>query len=227
MAGGGVFDFDGSLIGLVANCDGRYLALVPESVNETLDWSRSFEGRMLAQYGLRIALLTADEREHFGGKETVVIREVWKGRLAEQAGLRPGDLIATFDGRPVRTADDLQPLVLSIAARELLELRVRRGRRMATATLPATTNVEVATDADTSTGLVLASEPAGFLVESVIADSAAARAGIRSGDSLVTVDGSSVSGAARVRRILEGRDGKGHFVVVERGSRRWGALLSP
>jgi hypothetical protein len=226
MAGGGVFDFDGSLIGLIANCDGRYLALDPQSVNETLDWSESFEGRTLAQYGLRIGLLSEDEREHFGGEETVLVREVWMGRLAEQAGLQPGDLIATFDGRPVTTPDDLHPLVLP-AAREILELRVRRGRRMATATLPATTDVEVATDTRTSTGLVLASEPGGFAVESVVADSAAARAGMQSGDSLVTVDGSSVSSAARARRVLEGRDGKGHFVVVERGSRRWGALLTP
>lgn len=226
MAGGGVFDFDGSLIGLIAHCDGRYLALVPESVDETLAWSKSFEGRLLAQYGFRISPLSEDEREHFGGEETVLVREVWIGRLAEQAGLRPGDLIATFDGRAVNTADDLHPLVLP-AAREILELKVRRGRRMATATLPAQADIKIAGDADVSPGLVLAAEPGGFLVESVVADSTAAHAGIRSGDRLVAVDGSDLRSAAQAGGILQGRDGKSHFVVIERGSRRWGALLTP
>ena len=136
MAGGGVFDFDGSLIGLVALCDGRYAALVPESVDEIVAWSSRFEGRLLARYGLRVSVLDGNEQEYFAGDETVLIREVWRGLPADTAGLRPGDLIVTFDGRPAKTPDDLQPLVLP-AARELLELRVRRGRRTVTAVLPA------------------------------------------------------------------------------------------
>ncbi|MDA1315041.1 MAG: PDZ domain-containing protein [Acidobacteria bacterium] len=226
MAGGGVFDFDGSLIGLVAHCDGRYLILVPESVDEILEWTKSFEGRLLAQYGLEISLLTAGEREHFGGEETVVVREVWQGGLAEQEGLRPGDLIAGFEGRPVKMPDDLQPLVLP-AAREVLELKLRRGRRMVAATLPAQAHFDGNAAENTSTGLVLASEPEGFVVESVVDDSAAARAGIRSGDRLVSVDGSGVRSAAQARVVLEGRDAKGRFVVVQRGARQWGALLTP
>ena len=226
MAGGGVFDFDGSLIGLVAHCDGLYLVLVPESVDEILEWTKSFEGRLLARYGLRISLLTEVEREHFGGKETVVVREVWQGRLAEQEGVRPGDLIAAFDGRPVKTPDDLQPLVLP-AAREVLELKLRRGRRMITATLPAKAHGDVNAAQNASAGLVLASEPEGFVVESVVDGSAAARAGIRSGDRLVTVDATSVRSAAQARAVLEGRDGKGRFVVIRRGARLWGALLTP
>ncbi|HUG82814.1 MAG TPA: PDZ domain-containing protein [Bryobacterales bacterium] len=226
MAGGGVFDFDGSLIGLVAHCDGLYLVLVPESVDEILAWTKSFEGRLLERYGLRISLLTEREREHFGGEETVVVREVWQGRLAEQEGVRPGDLIAAFDERPVNTPDDLHPLVLP-AAREVLALKLRRGRRMITASLPAQGHGDVNTAQNASAGLVLASEPDGFLVESVVDNSTAARAGIRSGDRLLTVDGTSVRSAAQARAVLEGRNGQGRFVVVRRGARLWGALLQP
>ena len=225
MAGGGVFDFDGNLIGLVALCDGRYAALVPESVDEIVAWSSRFEGRLLAQYGLRVSVLDGNEQEYFAGDETVLVREVWRGLPADAAGLRPGDLIVTFDGRPAKTPDDLQPLVLP-AARELLELRVRRGRRTVTAVLPAQVGARLTAASGASGGLVLAPEPEGFLIDSVILHSAAAKAGIQSGDRLVTVDGSIVSDAAQARRILDGQEGTGRFVVIERGSRRWGTLLS-
>lgn len=224
MAGAGLFDLGGRLIGVVALCDDRYVALLPESVDETLVWNRGFPGRLLAQYGLRVASLTDREKQYFGGDEEVLIRELWRGFPAETSGLLPGDLIVSFDGRPVTRPDDLQPLVLPVA-RQLLELVVRRGRRRVTFVLPAQANPETSVATSPQSGLILADEAGGFVVQNVLEGSASATAGIRAGDRLLTVDGSPVRTAAEARRILSSAKSNGRFVVVERDRKRWGALL--
>ncbi len=224
MAGAGLFDLAGRLIGVVALCDDRYVALLPESVDEALVWNRGFPGRLLGQYGMRVTSLTDREKQYFGGDEEVLIRELWRGFPAETSGLRPGDLIVSFDGRPVTKPDDLQPLVLPVA-RQLLELVVRRGSRSVTVVLSAQANREASTTTPPKSGLIVADDVNGFVVQSVLDGSTAATSGVRAGDRLLTVDGSPVRTAAQARRILSSAKSNGRFVVVERGRKRWGALL--
>ena len=225
MAGAGLFDLDGQLIGVVARCDGRYAALLPESIDEVLELNRSFMGRLLGEYGLRIASLSEDEQQYFDREKAVLIREVWRGLPAATAGLQPGDLIVSFDGRPVSKPEDLQPLVLP-AARHLLEVGVLRGGRSVTVVLPAQVAPGDSAAETQQGGLIVADEARGFPVQTVLAGSAAARLGIRAGDRLLTVDGTQVSSAAQARRVLATEKDKGRFVVVQRGKKQWGALLN-
>jgi serine protease Do len=226
MAGAGLFDLDGRLIGVVTKCDGRYAALLPESIDETIQWNKSFMGRLLGQYGLLIASLTDEEKQYFDREEAVLIREIWRGLSAATAGLRPGDLILSFDGRPVTKPEDLQPLVLP-AARHLLEIVVRRGGRNITVVLPAQVDPVAAAPEARQSGLIVADELGGFPVQAVLAGSAAARLGMRSGDRLLVVDGAQVSSAVQARRILSSdKAEEGRFIVVQRGRKQWGALLN-
>lgn len=225
MAGAGLFDLDGRLIGVVAQCDGRYAALLPESIDETIEWNRSFMGRLLGQYGLLVASLTEPEKQYFDRAEAVLIREVWRGLPAAIAGLQPGDLIVSFDGRPVTKPEDLQPLVLP-AARHLLEIVVRRGGRNVTVVLPAQADPVAAAPEARQTDLIVADETGGFPVQAVLAGSAAAGLGMRSGDRVLSVDGSRVSSVTQARRILSSDKDEGRFVVIQRGRKQWGALLN-
>jgi serine protease Do len=43
----------------------------------------------------------------YGFKNGVLVQEVQPGGPAEKAGLKPGDIIATIDGRPIKDGDDL------------------------------------------------------------------------------------------------------------------------
>ena len=226
MAGAGLFDLDGMLIGVVTHCDSRYAALLPESIDETIEWNRSFVGRLLGQYGLRVASLTEEEQQYFDREQAVLVREVWRGLPAATSGLRPGDLIVSFDGRPVTKPEDLQPLVLP-AARHLLELVVRRGGRNVTLVLQAQVDPATAISAAEQSGLIVAEdEVGGFPIQAVLVDSAAARIGITTGDRLLAVDGSRVSSSAQARRALSAKKGEARFVVVQRGRKQWGALLN-
>ena len=133
-------------------------------------------------------------------------------------------VIVSFDGRAVARPDDLQPLVLPVA-RQMLELVVRRDRRLVTVVLSAQAHPGTVMATPPQSGLIVADEANGFVVQSVLEGSAAATAGIRAGDRLITVDGSPVRTAEQARRILSSAKSNGRFVVVERGRKRWGALL--
>ena len=137
-------------------------------------------------------------------------------------GLAPGDLIVSVDGAAVESPDDLHRLVLPIA-RELHDLRVRRGQRVLDVKLPART--AIAPPDQDHTGALLAPSPEGFPIGTVIEGSAAFRAGIRPGDRLLRVDQTRIRTEAQARRALENGSSKPRYVVLARGTKRWGTLL--
>jgi S1-C subfamily serine protease len=203
MAGAGLFDLDGALVAVVLPCDGRYAALTPESVTLGLVQGRSFEGRLRALYGLRVLPLDETTQRHLGAQSGALVSEVWSGYAGERAGLRPGDVIASADLRPVVRPEDLQPLVVPSDRREVV-LGVWRARRCRDVRLLAR-----ATEA-------AAAPPAG---------SPAEEAGIRPGDRLLGVDFVAPRTAEEARRALSGRGDRPVFVEVQSGEKRFGALL--
>ena len=72
-------------------------------------------------------------------------------------------------------------------------------------------------------GIQLESVGGSLRVMAVAVGSPAARAGIRAGDELLSVDGRQVSGddVVEVARKLEGRPGSGVVLRFRRGSREW------
>ncbi len=62
-----------------------------------------------------------------GGTGGVVVREVLKGSIAEQAGLKAGDVITTVAGQPVRETRDILVAIRRQAPGTWLPLLVKRG----------------------------------------------------------------------------------------------------
>jgi hypothetical protein len=62
-----------------------------------------------------------------GGTGGVVVREVLKGSIAEQAGLKAGDVITTVAGEPVRDTRDIIVAIRRQAPGTWLPLLVKRG----------------------------------------------------------------------------------------------------
>ena len=79
MAGGGVFDLDGRLLGVIIPCSGRFVAVDSESIEMLLRQGRTVESRLLGRYRLRLGPLTDEEVEYYGSGEGAVVREVWTG----------------------------------------------------------------------------------------------------------------------------------------------------
>jgi serine protease Do/serine protease DegQ len=83
------------------------------------------------QLGVSAQDLTPDLAQAFGIEQTqgVVIASVSEGSAADEAGLRPGDVVLEVNGKPVRSSLDMRNAVglLRIGAR--VQMRVVRGGR--------------------------------------------------------------------------------------------------
>jgi len=64
-------------------------------------------GATHGKLGLSVRSLTPEERQEAGVQGGVVVEDVAEGP-AEDAGLRPGDIVLSVNGKPVRSAEDLK-----------------------------------------------------------------------------------------------------------------------
>lgn len=225
MAGGGLFDLDGSLLAAIVPCGDRFVAIGTGSVETMLRDGRSVEGRVLGRYGVRFGFLNEAEQEHFGRGPAVIVREVWTGTLAEEAGLRPGDILLAINAEPIGTLDQLQPLGNTVDL-ERLDVAVRRAETVVTLVLPTQRTIPDETYGhETLSGIVWERPAVGYRINAVVADGPADMAGIRSGDRLVRIDGQELSDFTQVLDVLSPERENAVFLEVDRTGRRWGVLL--
>ena len=154
---------------------------------------------------------------------------------AAKAGVRPGDVILKLNGKDVPNSSALPPMASELSPGSSAQLEIWRGGKA----LDLSVNVvELATSvasaesgsADAEQGrLGVAVRPltpeetrqtdvkGGLLVED--ATGPAARAGIRPGDIIVSVNGEPVGGADKLRAMV-GKAGKRIALLVQRGDNR-------
>ena len=175
--------------------------------------------------------------------EGALVSSVNKGGPADQAGLKPGDVIRKLDGQPIIASGDLPALIGQAAPGQKVTLEVwRQGKREEISAKLGDADekaVKVAKADDTAgkgkLGLALrplgrqekldAGVDAGMLVED--AGGPAAMAGVQPGDVLVAINGTPVTSVEQVREVvakanksvalLIQRDGDKIFVPVRIG----------
>jgi serine protease Do len=194
----------------------------------------------------------------------VVIEEVREKSPAERAGLKPGDVVVSFDGEAVRSVRQFTRLVretppgrkvratisrdgrtqeveITPEAPEDLVTRLRRTFRprywMPGPWLPGTPELELpdvgalrfelegiwgrgrlgvtVTDLSPELGEYFGAGK-GVLVNSVEPGSPAARAGLKAGDVITSIDGKPVENGAELRRRLREREGEEVAVGIVR-----------
>jgi len=143
----------------------------------------------------------------------VVVGEVWPGTPAEKAGLKPGDVITSFNGNPVLSLPNFRMAVATSSSGKEFGLNyIREGKEMSTTIVPApyekvSFGREEATETKESPKTVvndfglevqeLSSELAqqfkygkdakGLIVTDVKSDSPAEAAGLKDGDLIVKI----------------------------------------
>ncbi len=164
------------------------------------------------QLGVSIQNLTPELSEALGAKTTqgAVIGRVAPGSAAEDAGLEQGDVIVGLNGTPIQDSSDLRNRVGLIQPGGKAEIKIiRKGQeRMVSATVgkpsdPGKTAAAPAAgvkDVPLLAGVQLEVQPARrgenggrILVTKVEADSPAWQAGLRPGDTLLSVNQQRVS----------------------------------
>lgn len=113
---------------------------------------------------------------------------------AHEQGLRTGDIVTSINGEPIETVEDLERELArqGAASLRLTYLRPARARgELGTYLWYASHHARLLPrhDGGTSAGIL----PANTFVQSVAADSPAARAGLRAGDRLLAIDGREVT----------------------------------
>lgn len=240
-SGGPLFNLRGEVIGInsqIYSQTGGYQGLsfaIPIDVagkvqSQIVKFGKVSHGRL----GVSIQEVNQALSESFGLKKPhgALISGVEQGTAAEKAGLQPGDVIVAFDGHEIGHSYDLPPLVSGIMPGSSAKLDYIRNGSLRTVSV---TVGEMKTasagkgeqNASPKGKLGLAVRPidkderrelgvaGGLFVEDV--SDPAARAGIRPGDVILSLNGAAVSNPEQLAKLLD-KAGKHVALLVQRDS---------
>ncbi len=223
MVGGGVFNIDGHLVGMILPCDGRLIAIATASIHSVLVGADAIDQRVLRDYGLGLGPLSAEEKNYFKATDGLLVRDIWTGGAGDGAGLRTGDVVTAVNGLEVLEANDLR--AMTTPSDGPLELTILRGSKRMTIALSATGVETVPGTGSPGAGLIMESSPKSYRIASVRPAGSAARAGVQSGDRLIRIDHAEPRSLDQVNRLVGGDQRPPMWLEVERGARRFGVLV--
>ena len=163
------------------------------------------------------------------------LRAVPQNSAAYDAGLRGGELVTAVNGEPVRIWSDLRwTLLQSAVNRAPARMDVERpdpaadnGRARASVTLPTNTlsASELESDFMPRLGIDLARPPA--TLGKLTVDGPADRAGLRSGDTVRSINGKPVSDGGVFVDMVKAAPGEALVVAVEREGKPLNITVTP
>ena len=244
-SGGPLFDGSGAVVGINAQIysqSGGYQGLafaIP--INVALKVKDQIVATGKAQHarlGVMIQELTQPLAESFGLQrpDGALVASVAPDSPAAKAGLKPGDVITAIDGEPIARSGELSARIGMSAPGETAKLKVWRDKseRELSVKLASAADEDEAAVAQGSgdekpgrLGLALrtltrderkqAEVDHGLVVEDV--GGPAARAGIRPGDVLLSVNGKSVDSLEQVRGSLKSQSRTAALLILRDGNR--------
>lgn len=182
------------------------------------------EGGKIQRGFLGIGLQHVDQKlaKSFGMDKPrgALVTQVMKDSPAEKAGVKAGDVVLSFNGKPINKAQDLPPLVALSAIDKDAEiallrdgkemtLKVRIGNLDDTASISAT-----GSDKGSAWGMQLKGlsseersalnfhDDGGVLIARIAPKSAAEDSGLKAGDIILAIGGQAVNDAGQVTDIL-------------------------
>jgi serine protease Do len=243
-SGGPLFNMAGQVIGInsqIYSRSGGYQGLsfaIPINVaTAVMDQIVATGHATHARLGVTVQEVNQALADSFGLKkaEGALVSSVKPDSAAARAGLEAGDVILKYDGRQISGANDLPRLVSAAKPGESVSVEI--WRKGSTKDLTAVLGKSELAAADGSAGgktqahgrLGLAVReltaeergeakvPGGLLVEGV--NGAAERAGVQSGDIILSVNGTALKSAAQLHE-LAARASKSIALLLQRGDSR-------
>ncbi len=242
-SGGALVDLDGKLVGIntaimgpAGGNVGIGFAIPSNMAQQIMKQLIEYGEVRRGQLGVMIQDVTPELAEAMGIDQNsgAVIAQVVKGSAADKAGLKVGDVVIAVNGKPIHSSAQLRNAVGLMRVGELVKLKIIRDghERIIRARIgePKRVSAEAAGLSKELSGAVLGdieeSHPLAGKVEGVeVLDvepgSAAAQAGLRRGDIIVSVNREPVKSVEDVRRAAE-KSRHGILLNIRRGE---GALF--
>ena len=235
-SGGPLINLRGEVVGITTAIfsGGQGLGFaIPSDLAKSVTAQLREKGKVERGYlGVGIQSVTPELAKSFGLREAsgTLVSEVFKGGPAEKGGIRVGDVIVSFDGKKVKSSEDLPRLVAGTPAGKTVEVDVVREKRNLRISVrverlkPATVAAQ-ATAPVQSLGMKLddlsaklrqqfgIEENSGVVVVTVEQGSPADEAGLQQGDLIEEVNREKIGNLAAFNKAL-GRSGKGEPLLL-------------
>jgi serine protease Do len=242
-SGGPLFDLNGEVIGInsqIYSQSGGYQGL---SFSIPIDVAMKVEKQLLehgkvnrGRLGVMIQEVNQDLAKSFGlDKPTgALVSSVEKNSPAEKAGIETGDVILKFNGKVVNSSRDLPAKVADVTPGDKAKVEIWHDGKTRELSVDvgemkfASNDEKPAKGAKGGLGLAVrpltsderkqAEVAEGLLVEDV-QDGPAAKAGIESGDVILSVNGEKVGSAQKLRSLVA-KHNKNVALLVLRGNNK-------
>jgi serine protease Do len=245
-SGGPLFNLDGEVVGInsqIYSRTGGFMGLsfaIPIEVAMNVVAQLKDKGYVSRGWlGVFIQEVTQELAESFGMDKPMgaLVARVMEDSPAEKAGIRVGDVILSFDGRPVRTSASLPPMVGATAVGRKVPVRVNRNGKEITlrvllGELPEEdSRAETESPAEQAKTGVLGLEvveptaelrsaldlPEGGVLVREVGEGPARQAGVRAGDVITMLDGKPVESVRQFKALVESLPrGKSLAMLVQR-----------
>ena len=254
-SGGPLVDIKGRVIGintLIFTAPGSGISFaIPSNLAVKVAEQISNGGSVSRPYlGISMAQVTDELSEHFELKDKhgAVVMEVTEKSPADKAGLRKMDIIRGFNGKEMKSSEDIQKFIFSRKVGEEIKAQIlRNGKpqevKIKLEQMPETFGLAASeikenrikpgkslaiTDklglkvqklnSELSKSMGLKSTD-GLVISNVKDDSSADKAGLKKGDVITQVNGSDISNEADLEKALrEGEKKKSSVFLIERAT---------
>jgi Do/DeqQ family serine protease len=248
-SGGALVNTKGELVGInsqiLSSNDGNIgigFAIPSNMARNVMEQLRTKGKVTRSQLGVTVQGVTSDLAESLGLKDAhgVIVSSVASGSAAERAGVKRGDVIETFNGKPVHDINTLRNRVADAgpgSTAELVILRDGSEKKLSVKLDEANpeklarrgSDSEPGADDKTALGVSVApltpelaararvaKDAKGLLVEDVNPDGRAAEAGIQAGDVIKEVNRQSVTSVDDLKSALKKSVDKPTLLLINR-----------
>ncbi len=225
-SGGALVDVDGGLVGIntaiIASAQGIGFAIPATRARRVVDDLLKFGHVRRLWLGAVLRPVMAHGHQLFSQGQTrgLMVRRIFPGSPAAQAGLRPGDLIVTIGKHGAANPAQLRTALATLSPGDTLTLRVVGDQgeapvRVTPRHAPPDLGVRILSR---WLGLTIGDSPDGIVVRRVLPGSAAAQTELQPGDLILAVHGRRVNTVSELNEaIASDPDAASIFLVVGRG----------
>jgi len=136
-SGGALIDASGNLVGIntailsqTGGSIGIGFAIPVSTAKQVMEQLIETGAVTRGWVGVELREITADLAESFklGATAGVLVAGVQRGSPGDRAGIKPGDIVVTVDGKQVRDPDSMRNLIVALVPGKQTTLKLKRGR---------------------------------------------------------------------------------------------------